>query len=158
MVLRSLLQALRGIRSGSVLEGGASYTETVIVTVHNQHLFTILLLAPQITYAQEDQLVFSSMRSSFQFVASSAAIYGIICTMLNPDEEKGGRSRHSDWAIAPGCADTIRLWMIFALNGIFERPTRRRTISCKEIACRVITASVPLISTLPPPRFMGRLF
>jgi len=54
---------------GSVLEGGASYTETVIVTVHNQHLFTILLLAPQITYAQEDQLVFSSMRSSFQFVA-----------------------------------------------------------------------------------------
>ncbi|MFL5591118.1 MAG: zinc ribbon domain-containing protein [Ktedonobacteraceae bacterium] len=54
---------------GSVLESGASYTETVIVTVHNQHLFTILLLAPQITYAQEDQLVFSSMRSSFQFVA-----------------------------------------------------------------------------------------
>ena len=54
---------------GSVLEGGASYTETVIVTVHNQHLFTMLLLAPQITYAQEDQLVFSSMRSSFQFVA-----------------------------------------------------------------------------------------
>jgi len=54
---------------GSVLEGGASYTETVVVTVHNQHLFTILLLAPQITYAQEDQLVFSGMRSSFQFVS-----------------------------------------------------------------------------------------
>ena len=53
---------------GSVLERGASYTETVIVTVHNQHLFTILLLAPQSTYAQEDQLVFSGMRSSFQFV------------------------------------------------------------------------------------------
>jgi hypothetical protein len=54
---------------GSVSERGASYTETVMVTVHNQHIFTILLLAPQITYAQEDQLVFSSIRSSFQFVA-----------------------------------------------------------------------------------------
>lgn len=53
---------------GSVLERGASYTETVMVTVHNQHLFTILLLAPQSTYAQEDRLVFSGMRSSFQFV------------------------------------------------------------------------------------------
>ena len=53
---------------GSVLERGASYTGTVIVTIHSQHLFTILLLAPQSTYAQEDQLVFSSMRSSFQFV------------------------------------------------------------------------------------------
>ncbi|MFL5654384.1 MAG: hypothetical protein ACJ8CB_09425, partial [Ktedonobacteraceae bacterium] len=54
---------------GSVLERGASYTGTVVVTVHNQHLFTMLLLAPQITYAQEDQLVFSGIRSSFQFVA-----------------------------------------------------------------------------------------
>ena len=54
---------------GSVLERGASYTETVVVTVHSQHLFTMLLLAPQITYAQEDQLVFSGIRSSFQFGA-----------------------------------------------------------------------------------------
>ena len=54
---------------GSVLERGASYTGTVVVTVHNQHLFTMLLLAPQITYAQEDQLVFSGIRSSFQFGA-----------------------------------------------------------------------------------------
>ncbi len=54
---------------GSVLERGASYTGTVVVTVHNQHLFTMLLLAPQITYTQEDQLVFSGIRSSFQFVA-----------------------------------------------------------------------------------------
>ena len=54
---------------GSVLVRGASYTETIIATVHNQHLFTILLLAPQITYAQEDRLVFSGIRSSFQFVA-----------------------------------------------------------------------------------------
>jgi len=53
---------------GNVQQKGASYTETLLVTVHNQHLYTIMLLAPQTTYAQEEQYVFSAMRSSFQFV------------------------------------------------------------------------------------------
>lgn len=54
---------------GSVLLNGASYTETLFATVHRQHLYTILQLAPQSTYSQEEQYVFSGMRSSFQFIA-----------------------------------------------------------------------------------------
>ncbi|HLZ80863.1 MAG TPA: hypothetical protein VKP04_04465, partial [Ktedonobacteraceae bacterium] len=54
---------------GSVLLRGASYTETLLATIHNQRLFTIMLLAPQTTYTREEQLVFSAMRSSFQFIS-----------------------------------------------------------------------------------------
>jgi hypothetical protein len=53
---------------GSVLLNGASYTETLFATVHQQHIYTILQLAPQSTYSQEEQYVFSGMRSSFQFL------------------------------------------------------------------------------------------
>ena len=54
---------------GSVLLNGASYTETLFATVHGQYIYTILQLAPQSTYSQEEQYVFSGMRSSFQFIA-----------------------------------------------------------------------------------------
>ena len=54
---------------GNVILGGASYTGTLLVTVHHAHLFTIILLAPQTTYVQEEQLVFSGLRSSFQFIS-----------------------------------------------------------------------------------------
>lgn len=53
---------------GSVLLNGASYSETLFATVHGQHLYTILQLAPQSTYSQEEQYVFSAMRSSFKFL------------------------------------------------------------------------------------------
>jgi hypothetical protein len=53
---------------GSVLQSGATYTAVLLVTMHGDRYYAILQLAPATTYAQEDQLVFSRMRSSFQFV------------------------------------------------------------------------------------------
>ncbi len=53
---------------GNALFGGANYSETILVTVHNNHLYTITQAAPQSTYAQEEQIVFSTMRASFKFV------------------------------------------------------------------------------------------
>jgi hypothetical protein len=52
---------------GSVQESGANYTATLLVTLHAEHYYSILLLAPSPTYPLEEQLVFSKMRSSFQF-------------------------------------------------------------------------------------------
>ena len=52
---------------GSVQESGANYTATLLVTMHGEHYYTILQLAPTPTYPLEEQLVFSKMRSSFQF-------------------------------------------------------------------------------------------
>ena len=53
---------------GSVLQSGATYTAVLLVTMHKGRYYAILQLAPATTYAQEDQLVFSRMRSSLQFV------------------------------------------------------------------------------------------
>lgn len=55
---------------GSVQQNGASYTETVLVTVHGSHLFMLTQLAPQSIYAQEEHLVFASMRSSMHFLGA----------------------------------------------------------------------------------------
>jgi hypothetical protein len=52
---------------GSIQESGANYTATLLVTMHSEHYYTILQLAPSPTYPLEEQLVFSKMRSSFQF-------------------------------------------------------------------------------------------
>ena len=54
---------------GNVLVSGASYTETMLAAAHGNGLVVIMQLAPQTTYSQEEQLVFSSMRSSFQFLS-----------------------------------------------------------------------------------------
>ena len=53
---------------GNALSGGANYSETLLATVHNNQLYTITQAAPQSIYAQEEQIVFSPMRSSFKFV------------------------------------------------------------------------------------------
>jgi hypothetical protein len=53
---------------GNALFSGANYSETVLATVHNNQLYTIIQAAPQSTYAQEEHIVFSAMRSSFKFV------------------------------------------------------------------------------------------
>ena len=52
---------------GNVQESGASYTATVFVTMHGQYYYSIVQLAPSTTYHLEEQLVFSKIRSSFQF-------------------------------------------------------------------------------------------
>ena len=54
---------------GSVLVRGASYTETLFITVHGSHLYTLEQLAPQGTYAQEEHVVFAPMRSSLRFLS-----------------------------------------------------------------------------------------
>ena len=53
---------------GNMLFSGANYSETILATVHNNQLYTITQAAPQSTYTQEEQIVFSSMRASFKFV------------------------------------------------------------------------------------------
>ncbi len=54
---------------GNVQQNGATYTEALLVTSHNQRFFTIMFLAPQTIYTQEDQIVFSQIRSTFQFLS-----------------------------------------------------------------------------------------
>ena len=53
---------------GNVQQSGASYTETLLATTHKNSIFTIMLLAPQATYAQEQQIAFSGIYASFQFI------------------------------------------------------------------------------------------
>ncbi len=53
---------------GNALFSGANYREIILATVHNNQLYTITQAAPQSTYAQEEQIVFSMMRASFQFI------------------------------------------------------------------------------------------
>jgi hypothetical protein len=54
---------------GNVLQQGASYNEVLLTTVHGAHFYTLMQLAPQSIYGQEEQLVFSSIRSSMQFLS-----------------------------------------------------------------------------------------
>jgi hypothetical protein len=53
---------------GSIFVRGATYTGLILVANHNNKIFTIVQMAPQTTFAQEDQLVFATMRSTFQFL------------------------------------------------------------------------------------------
>jgi len=53
---------------GSVQQSGANYTVSLLVTMHGGRYYAILQLAPSSTYTLEEQLVFSKMRSSFQFL------------------------------------------------------------------------------------------
>ncbi|MEO6892327.1 MAG: hypothetical protein ABI456_21710 [Ktedonobacteraceae bacterium] len=53
---------------GTVQQKGATYSETLLVTVHSNHLFTIMQLAPQSVYADYDQVAFSGIRATFQFL------------------------------------------------------------------------------------------
>jgi hypothetical protein len=53
---------------GSVQQSGANYKATLLVTMRGERYYAILQLAPSSTYALEDQLVFSKMRSSFHFL------------------------------------------------------------------------------------------
>ncbi len=52
---------------GNVQQSGANYKATLLVTMHGGYYYTIIQLAPASTYPLEEQLVFSKMRSSFQF-------------------------------------------------------------------------------------------
>ncbi len=54
---------------GSMQVSGANYTAVLLAVMHGSHIYTIIQMAPQVTYADEDHLIFSSMRSSFTFLA-----------------------------------------------------------------------------------------
>lgn len=54
---------------GSIFVQGATYSGVVLMANHNNTLFTIVQMAPQSTFAQEDQLVFANMRSTFKFLS-----------------------------------------------------------------------------------------
>lgn len=53
---------------GTLLVGGATDTETVLVAMHGNHFYTIAQMAPAVTYADADHLFFSILRASFQFL------------------------------------------------------------------------------------------
>lgn len=53
---------------GSVLQNGANYACTLFVTTHAGHIVVLTQLAPQSTYNDEESVVFSSLRTSMQFI------------------------------------------------------------------------------------------
>jgi hypothetical protein len=53
---------------GTVQQKGATYSETLLVTAHGNHLFTIMQQAPQTVYADFDQIAFSGIRATFHFL------------------------------------------------------------------------------------------
>lgn len=52
---------------GNLVQNGATYSAILLVTEHKNRFYTIMQLAPPATYNGEEQLVFSHVRSSFQF-------------------------------------------------------------------------------------------
>jgi hypothetical protein len=54
---------------GSVVQNGATYTAILLATEHNNHFYAFVQMAPPAAYNGEEQLVFSHMRSSFQFLS-----------------------------------------------------------------------------------------
>jgi hypothetical protein len=53
---------------GSLVQNGATYSAIQLVTEHKNRFYTIMQLAPPAAYNGEEQLVFSHVRSSFQFL------------------------------------------------------------------------------------------
>jgi len=54
---------------GSVQVAGANYTAVLLAAVHGNHIYTIIQMAPQATYTDEEHVIFSSMRASFRFLS-----------------------------------------------------------------------------------------
>lgn len=53
---------------GSLQVAGANYTAVLLATVHGNHMYTLIQMAPQMTYTDEEQIIFSPMRASFRFL------------------------------------------------------------------------------------------
>jgi hypothetical protein len=54
---------------GTLQVAGANYTAVLLAAVHSNHIYTIIQMAPQATYADEEHIIFSSMRASFRFLS-----------------------------------------------------------------------------------------
>jgi hypothetical protein len=53
---------------GTVQQSGASYTDTLLATLHGGQLFMIVQQAPQNNYADWEKEFFVPLRSSFKFL------------------------------------------------------------------------------------------
>ncbi len=54
---------------GTLQVAGANYTAVLLAAVHGDHIYTIIQMAPQATYSDEEHIIFSSMRASFRFLS-----------------------------------------------------------------------------------------
>jgi hypothetical protein len=54
---------------GSVVQNGVTYSGVLLATEHNKRFYSIAQLAPPAAYAGEEQLAFSHIRSSLQFLS-----------------------------------------------------------------------------------------
>ena len=53
---------------GSLQVSGANYTAVLLAAVHGGHIYTVIQMAPQVTYTDEEHIIFSPLRSSFHFL------------------------------------------------------------------------------------------
>lgn len=53
---------------GTILQKGASYTATILVTMHGSHLYALTQMAPASTFADAERLFFAPARASFHFL------------------------------------------------------------------------------------------
>ena len=51
---------------GTMQQSGANYTATLFATVHGDHIITLLQLAQQTVYPEEETAVFAPLRTSLQ--------------------------------------------------------------------------------------------
>lgn len=56
------------VAQGAILQNGASYTGTILLTVHGSHLYALIQMAPASTYADAERLFFAPARASFRFL------------------------------------------------------------------------------------------
>jgi hypothetical protein len=52
---------------GDFVVDGAGYTGTIYATTHNNHMYTLIQMAPKVTFQDEESLVFAPSRVSLQF-------------------------------------------------------------------------------------------
>lgn len=53
---------------GTILQKGASYTATILVTMHGPHLYALTQMAPASTYTDAERLFYAPARASFHFL------------------------------------------------------------------------------------------
>ncbi len=53
---------------GTILQKGASYSATVLVTMHGSRLYALIQMAPASTYADAERLFYAPARASFRFL------------------------------------------------------------------------------------------
>lgn len=56
------------VAQGSILQSGATYQATLLVTSRGNAFYALVQMAPATTYANADRYFFSGIRSSFQFL------------------------------------------------------------------------------------------